>query len=280
MKKLLAWCAIIIAAIQAPGQSGVPPKLQFDVVSIKLDRSGAQHGYLQISPDGDRIIVVNAPMYRIVSFAFNFQRNDLVLGAPEWAHNERYDMEAKVAPADLPAFHALNFVQQKAMLQKVLIERCKMHALIQKKEIPVYALIVNKDGMKMHEIKPGDSLPVVRDASGKVVDEWDLIQKHGEVHGRAVPMDAFMYALSNISVGRQVIDRTDLKGLYDFDLVWTPEEDGDGQTKGAADDTGTSDASRTSIFTAIQEQMGLRLAPEKAPVDALVVEHIERPSND
>jgi len=139
MKKLLAWCAMVLATTHASGQSGVPPKLRFDVVSIKLDRSGAQHGHLQISPDGDRIIVLNAPMYRIVSFAFNFQRNDLVLGAPEWAHNERYDIEAKVAPADLPAFHALNFVQQKAMLQAVLMERCKMHAQIEERDSRIRA---------------------------------------------------------------------------------------------------------------------------------------------
>ena len=269
-----------MGAVQAPAQSNAPPKLQFDVASIKVNRSGGQHGYLQISPEGDRIIIVNAPMYRIVSFAFNFQRNDLVLDAPEWARNERYDMEAKVAPADLPAFHALNFVQQKAMLQSVLSARCKMQAHIEKKDISVYALVVSKGGTKMRAVKQGEPLPVVRDAGGKVVDEWDLTQKLGEVHGRAVPMDAFMYALSNIAVGRQVIDRTGLNGLYYFDLVWTPEEDLNDQTGGAVSDAGTPDAPRTSIFTAIQEQMGLRLAPERALVDALVIEHIERPSND
>src|ERR1700761_5993442 len=134
MKKLVFLCILSSWVCCAFSQTKAKP-LQFDVVSIKLNKSGEPRGVLQISPDGDRIIVTNAPMYRIVGFAFNFLRNDLVIGDPEWARTERWDMEAKVAEKDLPAFHSLDFVQQKALLQQVLIERCKMQAKVEKREI-------------------------------------------------------------------------------------------------------------------------------------------------
>jgi len=272
MKKRLVFCIWILAISGAFAQTKAKPP-QFDVVSMKLDKSGEPHGMLQISPDGDRIIVTNAPMTRIIQFAFNFLRNDLVVGDPEWARTERWDMEAKVAEADLPAFHKLDFVQKKAMLQQVLTERCRMQAKVEKREIPVYALVVAKTGLKMHEVQPNEMPPVVRDKSGEVISEWDLRQKPGEMHGRAVPMEAMMYAMSNVKLGRQIVDHTGLKGVYNFDLLWTPEEGS------AASDNGLPDATRPSIFTAVQE-LGLRLEATKDLVDALVIDHIERPTAD
>jgi uncharacterized protein (TIGR03435 family) len=273
MRQLLVLWALIGTVSCASGQTNARP-LKFDVVSIKLDKSGEPNGILQISPDGDRIIVTNAPMYRIVGFAFNFLRNDLVVGDPEWARTERWDMEAKVAEADLPAFHALDFVHKKAMLQQVLIERCKMEAKVEKREISVYALVVAKSGLKMHEVQPNEMPPVVRDKSGQVVSEWDISQKPGEIRGRAVPMEALMYVLSNVKLGRQIVDHTGLKGVYNFDLLWTPEEGS------AAADNGLPDPTRPSIFTAVQEQLGLRLEATKDRVDALIIDHMERPTAD
>ena len=245
MRKLLVLCALVGVASGTFSQVKAKP-LQFDVVSIKLDKSGEPHGFLQISPDGDRIIVTNAPMTRIVQFVFNYLRNDLVIDDPDWARTDRWDMEAKVAEADLPTFHKLDFVQQKAMLQQVLIERCKMQAKVEKREIPVYALVVAKIGLKMHEVQPNELPPVVRDKSGQVISEWNITQKPGEIRGRAVPIEAMMYAMSNVKLGRQIVDHTGLKGLYNFDLIWTPEE-GSGAT-----DNGLPDATRPSIFTAVQ----------------------------
>src|ERR1700760_1729204 len=128
MRTLLQSGLLLCLAAFAGAQTPAPPKLKFDVVSIKLDRSGEPRGLLQISPEGDRLLVTNAPMYRIVEFSFDFQRSDLIVNEPEWTHTDRWDMEAKVAPEDLPAFHAMNFIQQKAMLQSALAERCHMQA--------------------------------------------------------------------------------------------------------------------------------------------------------
>jgi len=105
---------------------------------------------------------------------------------------------------------------------------------------------------------------------------WNITQGRGQIHGRAVPIEALLYALSGASLERQVIDHTGLTGLYDFDLVWTPEDAIDAQS--TASGMGGSEAPPPSIFTAIQEQLGLRLEATKAQVDAVIVDHIERPS--
>jgi uncharacterized protein (TIGR03435 family) len=234
VRKVLVICGLVMSGVHVPAQAGTGAELQFDVVSIKLDRSGEQRGIISIPPDGDSVIVTNAPMYRIVGFAFNFQRNDLVLGGPEWTRTERWDIEAKVAPGELKAFHALTFTQQKAMLRSVLVERCRMQAHVVKKEVPVYALVVAKGGRKLHEVQP------VPGASGEVAKVWDLTRTRGEIHGRAVPMEALMYALSDASIDRQVVDRTGLKGLYDFDLLWTPDDEAGAELKAGGADTGAT----------------------------------------
>ncbi len=270
-------CGLLSSTTVICAQNTSKPPLQFDVVSIKLNRSGDQRGILQVSPDGDRLIVSNAPMFRIVEFAFDFPRNDLILGAPQWTFSERWDIEAKIAAADLAAFHILTFKQQKAMLQAVLEERCHLQAKIVDKEIPVYALMVGKGGIKMHQVTAGEPQPTVRDASGKIVEEWDLTQKPGEIKGRAVPIDALMYALSSASLGRQITDRTMLQGKYNFDLLWTPESemDADSATPGAG-----RSSKPPSIFTAVQEQLGLRLEPTRQSVPALSIERISRPTSN
>jgi uncharacterized protein (TIGR03435 family) len=278
MVKVLLGCLLSMGAVAASGQATAKP-LQFDVVSLKLDRSGEPHGILQIFPDGDRVVVRNAPMFRIVEFAFNFDFSDMVLGAPAWTRTEKWDMEAKVAAADLPAFRALSLAEQKAMLQQVLLERCKLRAHVGKKVLPVYVLKVARSGVKMHSLQPGETRPVVRDASGKTVDQWDLTVKPGEAHGRAVPMEALLYVLNAASVGRKVIDETGLKGEYNFDLVWTPEDELQAPAADIAD-AGLKDSAQPSIFTAVQEQLGLRLEASKAPVDVLTIDRIEQPTND
>lgn len=264
--------ASLIMAGVAYAQAAAPSPLRFDVVSIKQNRSGMGRGMLEIAPEGDRVVVTNSPMYRIIAFAYDRQRSDLIVGVPDWAKEERWDIEAKVASDDLPAFHALSFTQQKAMLQSVLGERCKLQIHSAKKEVPVYALITAKGGSKMHEDRRSDST----DAS----PGWNLVQKAGEAHGRAVPLAALLFVLSGDSLNRQVIDRTGLAGLYDFDLLWTPQSEEDAHAASSAADQGLSSAVKPSLFIALPEQLGLRLDPIRAQVDALLIDHIEQPTSN
>ena len=260
--------ALLLIPLFADGQSNTAPAIHFDVVSIKQNRTGEPRGGVEIPSEGNRLVVTNSPMYRIIGFAFDRQRNDLIEGVPDWARSERWDIEAKVADENRTAFHALTFVQKKAMLQSILEERCKMNAHMAKKEVPVYAVVVAKTGLKMHRSStPGPEGPS---------PVWNITQGHGQIHGRAVPIDALLYALSGASLERQVVDHTGLTGVYDFDLVWTPEDAIDAQS--TSNSTGGSEPPPPSIFTAIQEQLGLRLEATKAQVDAVIVDHLERPS--
>lgn len=262
--------ALILPPLLLGQLPNASPSVRFDAISIKENRSGLERGGLEIPPQSDRIVVSNSPMYRIIAFAYDRQRNDLIEGLPEWTHSERWDIQAKVADEDIPAFTQLSFVQKKMMLQTVLADRCQLRAHLAKKEVPVYALEALKEGLKIHASTAAEvaSAPAT----------WDITVKRGQIHGRAVPMAALLYALSGVSLDRQVIDRTQLEGLYDFDLVWTPEDIAD--THAGSTDKGLSEPQAPSIFTAIQEQLGLRFVATKAQVEAVVVDHIERPSGN
>ena len=273
----------LVAALILPsmiwGQSpNAAPSVRFDAISIKQNQTSIERGGVEIPPQSDRIVVSNTPMYRIIAFAYDRQRNDLIEGLPEWARSERWDIQAKVADEDIPAFTQLSFVQKKRMLQAVLADRCQMRAHLAKKEVPVYALEVLKENLSM-EFKEGLRMhPATASEAASASQGWDITIKRGEIHGRAVPIAALLYALSGVSLDRQVIDRTKLDGLYDFDLLWTPEDIADAHTGGT--DKGLGEPPAPSIFTAIQEQLGLRLLPTKAQVEAVVVDHIERPSSN
>ncbi len=251
---------LLIGQEQAP----VPPPIHFDAISIKENRGDAEQGGMEISPSSDRIFVTNAKMFRIIAFAYNRSRNDLIEGLPDWTRDERWDVQAKVADEDLSSFQNLTFEQKKLLLQVVLKERCNLRAHMAKKKVPVYALVVAKSGLRLHEASvPGKKAPAA---------VWNIQVKRGEIEGHAVPMAALLYSLSGISLDRQVVDKTGLTALYDFDLKWTPDD--------APRDTenGQATAQAPSLFTAIQEQLGLRLQPIQDEVEAIVVEHIDRPS--
>jgi len=240
--------------------------IHLDAISIKENRSDAEQGYLSIPPNGNRIVVTNSPMFRIIGFAFNKQRNDLIEGFPEWARDLRWDIEATIAEESVTAFRQMPFDQQKKVLQQVLKERCGLVAHTSKKEVPVYALVVSKSGAKIKEVPPTRA-----DAKNP---GWNMAQSTGKIEGRAIPMDALIYALSKAGIERQVIDRTGLMGQYDISLTWTP----DNILTSAQDGAENTSTSRTSIFTALQDELGLKLEATKMNVDAVIITHIALPS--
>jgi len=258
--------ALFLMPVMGTAQLAAPVAIHLDAVSIKENRSGEEQGYLSIPPNGNRIVVTNSPMFRVIGFAFNKQRNDLIEGLPDWARAVRWDIEATISDESLDAFRHLPFEQQKEVLQQVLKDRCGFVAHPGRKEAPVYALTVSKSGSKIQEVSPSRS-----DAK---VPDWDLKQSAGRIEGRAIPIDALIYALSKAGLERQVIDKTGLKGRYDILLTWTPEEKLMSSQDGGQD----SNSSSTSIFTAVQDELGLKLEATKADVDAVIVTHIDRPS--
>ena len=158
-------------------------------------------------------------------------------------------------------------------LQSLLEDRFALKAHLETKEMPVYELIVAKNGPRLPAAAPqtdGKSRGMMR-------------MGRGELTGTAVKMDGLMMALGDVT-GRTVLDKSGLKGEYDFKLQWTPEP---GQMNSMAPPAGAqpppsaapvSETTGPSLTTAVQEQLGLKLESTKGPVEVIVVDHVEKPS--
>jgi uncharacterized protein (TIGR03435 family) len=236
--------------------------LEFDVVSVKPNRSGATAMNIVSPPMSDGVTITNMPVETILQWAYGISLSDEMAGVPEWARKERYDVTAKVSAADVAAFRRVTDpVQRAPMLQKILVDRFGLKFHSEMKELPVYALVVGKDGVRMTEIQPAMGANGMKEGGGRQMGP-------GMIRSMGQPMKPLVDALTR-ELRRMVIDRTGLAGYYNFTLRWAPED-------GAA----TDDGSAPSIFTAVQEQLGLKLEPARAQVRVLVVDRLERPAAD
>jgi uncharacterized protein (TIGR03435 family) len=243
------------------GDAGLPT---FDVVSIKRNNSGGAPAMI-ISPlESDQIIVKNASPHLILGEAYGIRLHDQIIGLPGWADSETYDIVAKVAESDLAAFRKLLPMQRSPMLQSVLVNRFHLASHFETRTLPAYALVTSKSGPKLKEVESG-TLPDGRK------DPGGIDMSRNQITATGASMLPLVHVLQ-MQLGRPVVDRTGLTGNYDFKLTWTPDP---GATAAPADTE-----SGPSLFTAIQEQLGLRLEPVRAPVQILVVDHIERPSEN
>jgi len=159
------------------------------------------------------------------------------------------------------------------MLQAVLKDRFNLTIRRETRELPVYSLIVLKNGPKFQEAKPGDTYP----EDGGIEPGATSMRGRGHLIGHAVPISSLVGALSiRAGLGRTLQDKTGLTEKYNFTLRWTP---GDGQSQ-ASPESAPSDQVYPDLFTAIQEQLGLKLDSIKGPVEVIVIDHVERPSGN
>lgn len=252
-----------------PPSSRVPAKLpEFDAVSVKPNKSSTGFFRLYFTADGVR--VENASLLMIVRAAYGMfnSLDDKFIGIPDWAKTEKFDINAKVSGADAPAFQKLNFDNRQLMVQAMLADRFKLQSHHEIREQPIYDLVIARSGPTLQE-----SRPVEGSDPGGTID-----RKKGQIAAKDIVISRLVTVLTQ-AVGRTVVDKTEiLKGRYDFTLVWAPED----SAVSPAGEQGSPpfDASGPSIFTAIQEQLGLKLEPAKGPVECLVIDHIERPSEN
>ena len=197
--------------------------------------------------------------------------DDQISGAPKWVNSETYDIEAKVDGADSAELERLSEDQRHLMFQSFLVERFKLKVHWETKDLPVLALVVAKGGPKLQQAKPGDTYPNgIKGPDGKAGGHAGMMMwGRGRLTGQGIPIASMVPPLTQ-QLGRIVQDKTGLTGKYDVELRWT-------------DDTGpdtrpASDPAAPSIFTAIQEQLGLKLDSQKAPVEVLVIDHVDAPS--
>jgi uncharacterized protein (TIGR03435 family) len=278
------------------GQSGTQPSGQnhsaayqsdaeLEVVSVKQNKNASG---IRLGLWGDRFLATGMTLQGLIQTSFEIE-DDQLAGEPHWVKSESYDVEAKMDHSVAEHLHQLSFdqrlVQYHRMLQTVLADRCKLTFHWETKELPVYALIVVKNkGSQISETRPGDNYPNgIKDLNGQ--SHGDVMRMgRGFLQGQGVSIASLVHMLSQQQLGRLVIDNTGLTAKYDFTLQWTPDTNqgarlkpfDDGQS--AAGNTLPAENSEPSLFTAIQEQLGLKLKSEKDSVPLLVIDHIERPS--
>ena len=241
--------------------------LTFEVASVKPanpDSRGMEAGFIP----GGSFRAVNVTLKELVAIAYNItcaSKNscpERISGGPGWIDSARFVVVAKASqPAQASSLTQGGQLRQR--LQALLADRFKLVVRRETKEMPVYHLVVARNGPKFKEY--------VGDAPGGV---------RGRGNGQIIGESASLYGLvGNLTgiVGRPVVDRTGLTGRYDFKLEWVPEVGGGGEK---AQGASVSDLSGPSIFAALQEQLGLKLEPHKGPVEMIVIEGAEKPSEN
>ena len=272
------------AQAQSPNTSH---SYEYEVASIKPNKSGTNMVRLMFSPDG--LSATNGTLQMLIHAAYGVEDNQ-ISGGPRWLNSDHYDIEAKMDSATADALHKLSEdqgrLERQRMLQVLLADRFKLTIHRETKELPVYMLVIAKNGPKIQEAKPGDTYPNgFKGPDGRAGAGMFFMDGRGSVTGQGIPIENLARLLSQ-QLGRKVEDKTALTSKYDFTLKWTPDESQGAMFKGPgpgpqdAASRPPPDASGPSIFTALQEQLGLKLESQRGPVEILVIDHAEQPSEN
>jgi uncharacterized protein (TIGR03435 family) len=265
-KNLLCLAVAGALAVTTWGQASAPAsqgsqasRAAFEVASVRpvnSDCSFTTYG----GPPG-RYTALCTTLWGLIYNAYEVRSvHDYPPGLPSWADKDRFDVEAKANDDTVAAIKKLSLKEQiqltRDMLQSLLADRFQLRVHYESRVQPIYELVLVKGGSKLKPL-PADQKP-----------GWGKFDR-GEVMLRNKSIADFANSLSFSNLaGRTVVDKTGLTGNYDIDLKWTPD-----------DRQGTPDAGPT-LFTALEEQLGLKLEPAKGPVDTLVVDHVEKPSEN
>lgn len=215
----------------------------FEVASVKLNKSGRNPG--STSRSGGQLVFENTSLRECIAIAYGISADrDYAISGPAWISSERYDIVAKV-PAETPRPQVLR------MLQALLAERFQLRLHRESKELRVYLLTVGRGGAKLKAV-PGP--------------EDSFTFRPGHISVQAQSMDELANKLSRpmFGLGAPVMNSTGLEGVFDFTLDWTPDNVQPDATPGP------------SIFTALQEQLGLKLETSRSKVEVLAIDHVER----
>ena len=261
------------AVTKSPAETTTVKLPVFDVVSVRQNKSGTDTFRLRSTPDG--ISVENSSLLMLIRQAYAMMNSldDKFLRVPDWASTERYDIQAKVDPSDIAELPKLDATQRGLMLQALLADRFKLVTHREVQEQPVYALVIAKNGLKLTESKAGDTHPDGAEVHGNKRPNA-IHMSRGHLVAQTISMPNMEIVLTQI-MGRTVLDKTGLKGNYDVTLNWAPDDGQPTLLNGVP-----QEETRPSIFTALQEQLGLKLESQKAPVEVLVIDHVERPSEN
>ncbi len=277
MKTAIAALSLLSCGVVHAQQASA--SLTYEVASIKPSAPDERRVGIMFQPGGG-LRVTNAPLRMVIALAYDV-RDFQISGGPGWIGSDRFDINARpegsaAAPSTPDDFRKFSDEQRKTFqeqqrerLRNLLADRFQLRIHKETKEQSIYALVVAKNGPKLKRAEGGPG-PMLRFGG------------RGQLDANGVEMGIFGNTLSNV-VGRQVVDKTGLTGKYDLKLTWTPDP-GEGGFLGGPPLPGVSpppaDPGGPSLFTALQEQLGLRLESQKGPGEVLVIDSVEKPSEN
>ena len=240
---------------------------KFDVATIKPNAEKDNRFMMPGGPQGGTYRATGVTLKMLIMYAYGVPAAFQVSGGPSWVGNERWDIQAKTE-GQTPSRD--QFVD---MLRALIEDRFQLKVRRETRDMPVYDLALAKSGSKL-KLHSGDP-PKPEDR---------LRMGFGSMRFQDSGLALFAHQLS-LQLGRKVIDKTGLTGRYDFSLEWAPEPGQGGlEAIGLPPDPNfrppPADPNRPSLFTAIQEQLGLRLDSEKGPVDMIVIDSVSKPTEN
>ena len=275
-KNLSLLALAFLAALAAPsrGQAPVPATQAaapaYDVVSVKPNKSNS--GGMSLTSVTASFQAKNITVEDLVWSSYNLTSEKLIFGLPGWARSDHFDVDAKMVDPDMKQIEKLTVDQRRGMLLAILKDRFHFQAHLETRTLPVYDLVIAKGGPKFTGTSESNK-ELTASIAKRNLTHGGMMMSDGELIAGDTPVATLTYSLTN-AVGRTVVDKTGLTGTYSFELKWTPEQEA--PESGQADSQGST----SSIFTAVEEQLGLKLQPSKGPVQTLVVDHVEMPSEN
>jgi uncharacterized protein (TIGR03435 family) len=250
-----------------------PEANRFEVASVKVNKSGPNSGGRAPVVAGDRLTIVNMTLRAIVQTAYGIGQDDIV-GAPRWMDVDRFDIAAK---SDKP----VSADEMRLLLRNLLADRFKLTTHTEKKTTPVYALVLARaDGRLGPNLRPAtlDCASLRADPPARDPDPCGML-----TFARALMMgrmavrgfDLSMLGRLSAEVERPIVNKTGLVGVFDWELTWTPQSRLRTPVQSA-----NVDQNGPSIFTALQEQLGLKLESQRDERDVLVIEKVEQPTEN
>jgi bla regulator protein blaR1 len=280
------------------------PLPSFEVATIKPDDSASNPVFFGAAGHGapmDRFVATNVSVRKLMGWAYAGNSLPLpdyeISGGPAWIDSDRYDIDAKLEDSQVAALQRLSendrILLIRRTVQALLADRFKLVVNDTTEMRPVYALVVAKGGLKMSETAPCSPPPPglapppppppgASPASQKPAapPQMQLAGRPGDLVACELPVMGLVRVLQ-FGLDRPIVDQTGLTGNYTFELKWTPDFDSPmpGPSP-SAEPPPPSDNSGPSLFTALQEQLGLKLESTKGPVETLEIQHIEKPSEN
>jgi len=252
---------------QSNQASPTQPERSFETVSIKPTTSPAGGPtQLRMELDNGSFTARSVTLQTLIKLAYDHVQDSQLSGGPDWLNTEKFDVDAKMSAADVDDLRKLPMEQRGdlGMLKSLLRDHFKLAVHPELRSLPVYDLVVDKNGPRFRQWSgPG----TMRLGKGELVSE-------------GTPLALLIEQLS-VRLGRTVVDKTGLKGSYAFSLHWTPDANEEARMKADGINQAAlppSAETSESIFTAVQQQLGLKLKPQVSTTQTLVIDHAELPS--